>query len=177
MAALHSSLPRAASPAPTSTRAGSWEDWAACRLEPDPDAWFADSREKERIDHALAVCAGCQVRAECLDFAMDRGERLGIWGGLTEEQRARLPDASRRRSGARPSRDLPPMELARRLDGLRAEHGSIRAAARAAGMSRTRVASHLDLLHLDEETQARVNAGDLPVETAAEAVRSQRRAS
>jgi WhiB family redox-sensing transcriptional regulator len=37
-----------------------------------------------------AVCVGCAVREECLTFAMDNGERHGVWGGLSERQRRRL---------------------------------------------------------------------------------------
>jgi len=36
------------------------------------------------------VCAGCAVRAECLQEALDRGERFGVWGGLSEGERRAL---------------------------------------------------------------------------------------
>jgi hypothetical protein len=50
------------------------------------------------------VCAACEVRAECLRQALDRGERFGVWGGLSlrerrvleREQRARQPGPVRR---------------------------------------------------------------------------------
>jgi WhiB family redox-sensing transcriptional regulator len=69
-------------------RPGSWLPAAACFGDPDPDAWFADVREKARVEHALATCAGCPVRVQCLDFAMRIGAQYGTWGGLTEQQRA-----------------------------------------------------------------------------------------
>lgn len=36
---------------------------------------------------AKALCAVCPVQQECLDFALDTGQRFGIWGGLTARQR------------------------------------------------------------------------------------------
>jgi WhiB family redox-sensing transcriptional regulator len=39
---------------------------------------------------ALALCAACPVRAECLEFAMRHWRsvgRHGIWGGLVEAER------------------------------------------------------------------------------------------
>jgi WhiB family redox-sensing transcriptional regulator len=44
--------------------------------------------EKERITAAKKICAGCVVRADCLEYAI-RHDCLGIWGGLdTQERRA-----------------------------------------------------------------------------------------
>jgi Transcription factor WhiB len=36
------------------------------------------------------VCAGCEVRAECLQYALDHSERFGVWGGLSERERREL---------------------------------------------------------------------------------------
>ena len=36
------------------------------------------------------MCAGCEVRAECLQFALDNDERFGVWGGLSERERRPL---------------------------------------------------------------------------------------
>jgi hypothetical protein len=44
---------------------------------------------------ARAVCSGCQVRAECLDYAIRNSEAHGVWGGLTPRER----DELRRRGG------------------------------------------------------------------------------
>lgn len=43
-----------------------------------------------REQQAKAVCASCTVRAQCLDQALERGERYGIWGGLTDLERRHL---------------------------------------------------------------------------------------
>ncbi|MDN5915126.1 MAG: WhiB family transcriptional regulator [Pseudonocardia sp.] len=39
---------------------------------------------------ARAVCGGCPVRAECLEYALRVGEDFGIWGGLDEAERRSL---------------------------------------------------------------------------------------
>jgi WhiB family redox-sensing transcriptional regulator len=39
---------------------------------------------------AKAVCAGCTVRQDCLDYALDNGEKHGVWGGLSERERRRI---------------------------------------------------------------------------------------
>jgi WhiB family redox-sensing transcriptional regulator len=82
-----------------------WRAAGAC-LSADPDLFFpvatgiAADREAAR---AQRVCAGCQVRQECLDFAMRNGETHGIWGGTTPEERQRA-----RRQHTRTRRTRPP---------------------------------------------------------------------
>ncbi|MFG2045033.1 WhiB family transcriptional regulator, partial [Dactylosporangium sp. NPDC048998] len=50
---------------------------------------------------ALLVCAQCPIRARCRRYAIGNREPYGIWGGMTEQQRAALlrrrPAASQRR--------------------------------------------------------------------------------
>ena len=70
-----------------------WVVFAACR-DADPDLFFPAGREEEL--RALAVCASCPVRSECLDYALEAGERFGIWGGLTEKKRRKLSLRMRR---------------------------------------------------------------------------------
>ena len=36
---------------------------------------------------AIAVCQDCQVRTECLAYAIAEHENAGVWGGLTARQR------------------------------------------------------------------------------------------
>ena len=33
---------------------------------------------------------GCVVREDCLEFALQNGEKFGIWGGLSERERRRI---------------------------------------------------------------------------------------
>jgi WhiB family redox-sensing transcriptional regulator len=46
---------------------------------------------------AKAVCAGCPVAEECLDYATRLYIGVGVWGGLTGQERRRM---RRRRRGA-----------------------------------------------------------------------------
>jgi WhiB family redox-sensing transcriptional regulator len=61
-----------------------WVVFGACR-HVDPDLFF--STDPGETEHALSICASCPVRVECLDYALEAGERFGIWGGLTEKRR------------------------------------------------------------------------------------------
>jgi WhiB family redox-sensing transcriptional regulator len=61
----------------------------------DPDAWFpvATRWQQARAEAAaaLALCAACPVRAECLELSMRQwaeAGRHGVWGGLLEAERA-----------------------------------------------------------------------------------------
>ncbi len=65
----------------------SWQADAACH-DVDADLFFSlDEREQQQ---ALAVCASCPVRRECLEHAIANGEHYGIWGGTREGERRRL---------------------------------------------------------------------------------------
>jgi WhiB family redox-sensing transcriptional regulator len=39
---------------------------------------------------AKKVCLTCDVRSECLEYALEHDERFGIWGGLSERERRKL---------------------------------------------------------------------------------------
>ncbi|MGW1374717.1 WhiB family transcriptional regulator [Streptomyces sp. NPDC002446] len=71
-----------------------WHDEAACRStgphEVDPDVFFPEPDEIDRIRAAKALCAQCPVRNTCLDAALENGDTIGIRGGMTEEERASL---------------------------------------------------------------------------------------
>lgn len=67
----------------------SWRDDAAC-FGVDPEVFFPENDDYEGVHAAKMVCARCPVRADCLDYALTRGERGGIWGGLTEKERRRV---------------------------------------------------------------------------------------
>jgi WhiB family redox-sensing transcriptional regulator len=65
----------------------SWQDRALC-AQTDPEAFFPEKGGSTR--EAKRVCRTCEVRAECLDYALEHDERFGIWGGLSERERRRL---------------------------------------------------------------------------------------
>jgi WhiB family redox-sensing transcriptional regulator len=64
-----------------------WQEQAAC-FGVDPDLFFPVSEEE--AGPALAFCRSCSLRDVCLAWALKNGERYGVWGGLTEQQRRRL---------------------------------------------------------------------------------------
>lgn len=68
----------------------SWLPKALCRTENnDPRWWYPVRSGNEYAQRALVVCAKCPVREDCLEHALETEERHGIWGGMTERQRAR----------------------------------------------------------------------------------------
>lgn len=70
------------------------EPWTADALcaQTDPELFFPPKGGS--VTAAKAVCASCDVVAECLEFAIRTGERRGIYGGLTAKERARLRRAA-----------------------------------------------------------------------------------
>ena len=66
---------------------GSWQLEANC-LGVDPDLFFPERGASTK--EAKAVCKGCVVREDCLEFALQNGEKFGIWGGLSERERRRI---------------------------------------------------------------------------------------
>lgn len=65
-----------------------WRQLALCVGHPARGAWF--SEQPEQIRRAMAVCAECPVRIECLGFAIANREDEGIWGGLAPAERRRI---------------------------------------------------------------------------------------
>jgi WhiB family redox-sensing transcriptional regulator len=66
-----------------------WMSSAACHSA-DPELFFPISdcgRSQDQVAQAKAVCASCQVRRECLSFALRTRQAHGIWGGMTEQER------------------------------------------------------------------------------------------
>ncbi|MEX0658663.1 MAG: WhiB family transcriptional regulator [Egibacteraceae bacterium] len=64
-----------------------WAPSAKC-LQGDPEAFFPEKGGSTR--EAKRMCTLCDVREECLDYALANEERFGIWGGLSERERRRL---------------------------------------------------------------------------------------
>ena len=65
----------------------SWQERALC-AQTDPEAFFPEKGGSTR--EAKKVCISCEVRAECLEYALAHDERFGIWGGLSERERRKL---------------------------------------------------------------------------------------
>ena len=64
-----------------------WQERALC-AQTDPEAFFPEKGGSTR--EAKRICMGCEVRDECLEYALANDERFGIWGGLSERERRRL---------------------------------------------------------------------------------------
>lgn len=77
----------------------SWVREAACR-EADPDLFFPSRGETIKISQAKAICRECPVRVACLDYAVEAGERFGVWGGTCERERRRIWRRRRQERGA-----------------------------------------------------------------------------
>ena len=62
-----------------------WRDYTACQPK-HADLFFLDKGESPR--RALAICAVCVVRDDCLEFALTAKPAItrGVWGGKTERE-------------------------------------------------------------------------------------------
>ncbi|GAA4265343.1 hypothetical protein GCM10022256_09550 [Frondihabitans peucedani] len=65
----------------------SWQADSLC-AQTDPEAFFPEKGGSTR--DAKKICASCDVRAQCLEYALQNDERFGIWGGLSERERRKL---------------------------------------------------------------------------------------
>ncbi|HEY0717283.1 MAG TPA: WhiB family transcriptional regulator [Streptosporangiaceae bacterium] len=69
---------------------------SACRTV-EPDLFFPISgkgRSQSDAARARRICQSCPVRAACLDYALATHQSDGIWGGLTTDERRRLPKSA-----------------------------------------------------------------------------------
>ena len=64
-----------------------WQSRSNC-MGVDPDLFVPERGASTR--EAKEVCRGCVVREDCLEYALDNGEKFGIWGGMSERERRRL---------------------------------------------------------------------------------------
>lgn len=65
----------------------SWQADSLC-AQTDPEAFFPEKGGSTR--EAKRICGSCQVKGECLEYALENDERYGIWGGLSERERRKL---------------------------------------------------------------------------------------
>lgn len=59
-----------------------WMNQAACAGWPAA-VFFEKAHQKQ----AVALCATCPIRAECLDYALAGCIDYGVWGGCSPEER------------------------------------------------------------------------------------------
>ena len=75
-----------------------WVHRARCKDE-DPELFFpvgTTGPAAAQIAAAKAICLQCDVRLECLEWAMATVQDAGVWGGLSEDERRALRRARRR---------------------------------------------------------------------------------
>ncbi|TFC90395.1 MULTISPECIES: WhiB family transcriptional regulator [Cryobacterium] len=65
----------------------SWQSDSLC-AQTDPEAFFPEKGGSTR--DAKKICSSCEVRTQCLQYALANDERFGIWGGLSERERRKL---------------------------------------------------------------------------------------
>jgi WhiB family redox-sensing transcriptional regulator len=70
-----------------SRRPSDWQSRALC-AQTDPEAFYPEQGGSTRA--AKKICLGCEVRAECLEYALVHDERFGVWGGLSDPERQHL---------------------------------------------------------------------------------------
>lgn len=68
------------------TRSHDWMKDAPCR---DKNALFFDETTRSTVKLAIQICNGCAAKEVCLEHAIERRE-VGIWGGMTTNQRAKM---------------------------------------------------------------------------------------
>lgn len=64
-----------------------WMDDAACKAA-DFFIWHSDNPQDQA--EAKRVCAGCPVRQQCLQLALDSGDGWAVMGGTTPAERGRV---------------------------------------------------------------------------------------
>lgn len=74
-----------------------WYEAAVC-ASVDGELWFPEQGSNSR--EAKKICAACPVSGLCLDWALENGERFGVWGGKSERERRKLTGPRRCRACA-----------------------------------------------------------------------------
>jgi WhiB family transcriptional regulator, redox-sensing transcriptional regulator len=79
----------------------------------DPPAWTGQEPPDQKF--AARLCAGCPVRRECLEFELRTAgaETVGVWGGLSEDDRRALHAIWAARAARHPHRPEPSGEQER----------------------------------------------------------------
>lgn len=130
-----------------------WQELALC-AETDPESFFPEKGGSTK--DAKQVCLRCEVKDQCLEYALAREERFGIWGGLSERERRKLKDRSADRAVMRAyqpmrAQRLPPavVERVKKLleSGLRTVD-----VMSATGVSRKTVVRYAEQLRLNAST-------------------------
>src|SRR4051794_518356 len=72
------------------TGAQDWQRKAGCRGK-DQNLWFPEKYDGNNGFEAKDICWNeCDVREECLEYAVSNVERIGIWGGYGQKELRRM---------------------------------------------------------------------------------------
>jgi WhiB family redox-sensing transcriptional regulator len=77
---------------PYATPSADWRSRSAC-LDENPELFFpvgTTGPAVTQVDEAKRICGGCEVRAQCLEWALQENQDHGVWGGLSEDERRSL---------------------------------------------------------------------------------------
>ena len=68
-----------------------WQQHAACRGM-GAEVFFPPRGRDDLVKQAKAICAGCPVKVDCLEYALDvqSCDRAGIWAGTNDKTRRRI---------------------------------------------------------------------------------------
>lgn len=69
-----------------------WKEFGvALCAQTDPELFFPVKFSNQvDIKRAKSICYQCEIRPICLEYAMADPELLGIWGGLSTQDRIKL---------------------------------------------------------------------------------------
>lgn len=63
-----------------------WLARAAC-AGMDTRAFFSSGNHaRAQVFAAKRVCQSCPVKQDCANYAIDTGERFGVWGGMSQQE-------------------------------------------------------------------------------------------
>lgn len=74
-----------------------WLDYALC-AQMDPDVWHLSPQMGGKYTVAKGYCQQCPVLTECRlavlahEWGLPKGERRGVWGGMTPADRVKTED-------------------------------------------------------------------------------------
>ncbi len=65
-----------------------WMEEGLCLQIGDPESYFPEQGGSTRP--SKRVCGMCDVKSECLEYALRNRERFGVWGGVSERDRRKM---------------------------------------------------------------------------------------
>jgi WhiB family redox-sensing transcriptional regulator len=48
--------------------------------------WFPEPGEHDKLKKARSICSKCPVKKQCLEYAVETNQTIGIWGALSSRQ-------------------------------------------------------------------------------------------